>query len=248
VRIIPVLDIAGGRAVHARSGDRAVYPAVRSVVADTVGDALSLARAYAAAGAREIYVADLDAICGREPQRALLNELAAAVPTLLVDAASADVGSTRVTIDAGAARVVVGLETLRSFDDRDEIVAEIGSGRVVFSLDLRDGAPIMHPRLAAASRHSPLALAERAALAGVAALIALDLARVGTGAGVDVAFIGQLRRALPSIELLAGGGVRDQADLVRLAGAGCDGALVGTAVHEGRVRIGETPEVRPGSA
>jgi phosphoribosylformimino-5-aminoimidazole carboxamide ribotide isomerase len=35
--------------------------------------------------------------------------------------------------------------------------------------------------------------------------------------------------------LLAGGGVRGYEDLARLADAGCDGALVATALHDGRL-------------
>ena len=35
--------------------------------------------------------------------------------------------------------------------------------------------------------------------------------------------------------LLAGGGVAGMEDLRRLAGAGCDGALVATALHSGRI-------------
>ena len=38
-------------------------------------------------------------------------------------------------------------------------------------------------------------------------------------------------RAVPGVTLLVGGGVRDEGDLRQLASAGCDGALVATALH-----------------
>jgi uncharacterized protein related to proFAR isomerase len=47
--------------------------------------------------------------------------------------------------------------------------------------------------------------------------------------------LGELRAALPGVELIAGGGVRDQTDLDRLAVAGADGALVATALHRGAI-------------
>jgi uncharacterized protein related to proFAR isomerase len=34
------------------------------------------------------------------------------------------------------------------------------------------------------------------------------------------------------VELISGGGVRDNADLARLQDAGCDAALVATALHQ----------------
>jgi len=64
-------------------------------------------------------------------------------------------------------------------------------------------------------------------------VIVLDLARVGSGAGVDDAMLVELRGALPGVDLIAGGGVRDRTDLDRLAAAGANGALVATAVHRG---------------
>ena len=61
----------------------------------------------------------------------------------------------------------------------------------------------------------------------------LDLARVGSGTGPDVALVRELSARFPELELLAGGGVRDAADLRALAEAGAAGALVATALHSG---------------
>jgi uncharacterized protein related to proFAR isomerase len=62
-------------------------------------------------------------------------------------------------------------------------------------------------------------------------VIVLDLARVGSRAGPDVGLVGELCARFPELELLAGGGVRDIADLRALAEAGAAGALVATALH-----------------
>jgi len=248
VHLIGVLDLMGGRAVHARRGDRARYTPVRSALLPNgaePGDAAALARAYAAAaGLDGIYVADLDAIAGRPPQRALVRELSDAFLAagrgrrVLLDAGIAAPRQALDALDDGATQVVVGLETLDSFDALREVAGVAGPGRTLFSLDLRDGTPIVRAGAAHAHRAaSPLALAEAAIAAGAAGVIVIDLARVGAGtvgSGVDLALVRALRRALPHTELLAGGGVRDAADLARLADAGCDGALVATALHQGR--------------
>jgi uncharacterized protein related to proFAR isomerase len=63
----------------------------------------------------------------------------------------------------------------------------------------------------------------------------LDLARVGTGQGVELGLVGALRRRLPGIRLLAGGGVQSGRDLERMRDAGCDGALVASALHDGSI-------------
>ena len=49
----------------------------------------------------------------------------------------------------------------------------------------------------------PHVVAARAAGAGVAAVIVIDLARVGTGTGLDLALIGRVREAVPGLTLLS---------------------------------------------
>jgi phosphoribosylformimino-5-aminoimidazole carboxamide ribotide isomerase len=66
-------------------------------------------------------------------------------------------------------------------------------------------------------------------------VIVLDLARVGTSSGPDVALIAEIHAAFPDLELLAGGGVRDADDLRALADAGAAGALVATALLRGAI-------------
>ncbi len=237
VELIPVLDLAGGRAVHARGGDRAAYAPVRSALsAGPPGDALALARAYCALpGVRRCYVADLDAIGGGTVQRDLLAALAAPDgfgPGLVVDAGVADLAAARPL--AGVAReVVVGLETLRDFRDLSAL-AEAGL-HPVFSLDLRAGVPLARPDLRGAPGRAPAALARTAREHGAAAIIVLDLARVGGGAGTDAVLLRQVRAAVPGLPLLAGGGVGHATDLDVLAALGVDGALVATALHDGRL-------------
>jgi phosphoribosylformimino-5-aminoimidazole carboxamide ribotide isomerase len=109
-----------------------------------------------------------------------------------------------------------------------------GGERIAFSVDLRNGVPVVSPNgPAGLSRASDIAA--RAAAAGVGAVVVLDLARVGTGAGIDVQLMEDVRKAAPRVVLLAGGGVRDSADLDALAAAGCDGALVATALLSGAI-------------
>jgi phosphoribosylformimino-5-aminoimidazole carboxamide ribotide isomerase len=235
IEVMPVLDLAAGRAVHAIGGDRSRYAPVTSLLAPGApGDAMALARAYREqVGARRCYVADLDAITGGVLQRDLLSRLAAADGFgrgLLVDAGIATAVDLP-RLDGLPVTVVVGLETLRAWDDVAELVAAAPS--LIFSLDLFEGQPLVRP--GAWRRGTPGAAPLAAALeaAGVGELIMLDLARVGRDRGPDLAQLGAVRAAAPRVRLLAGGGVRDAADLARLAAVGVDGVLVASALHRG---------------
>lgn len=238
-----MLDLARGVAVHARAGERSRYEPVRSVLAPGAeGDPVALLRAFRAKlGAAECYVADLDAIQGGAVQRSVLRELAQLetgfAGSLLVDAGTHRAASTLELLACGASDVVVGLESLRAFSDLAAIVELAGPSRVVFSLDLRLGAPILHPAMqdAHGPQPDPAGVAARAVDAGVRSLLVLDIGRVGTGRGVDLGLLEGLRRRFTAERLLAGGGVSTRRDLDRMRDAGCDAALVASAIHAGRI-------------
>ena len=182
-----------------------------------LGDPLALARRF---GCDELYVADLDAIAGGPLQTAILAALAREA-RIMVDAGVSDPEGARALLELGVDRVVVGTETLA---DADALPFD-----AVLSVDLYDGRVLSRdPRLAGLSALDAVAL-----LAGPREVIVLDLARVGTSSGPDVALIAELHAAFPDLVLLAGGGVRDADDLRALADAGAAGALVATALLRG---------------
>ena len=246
--MIPVLDLRTGRAVLARGGRRETYAPVRSVLVGTeveAGDAVALVRAYRdALGLEDCYVADLDAIGGGPVQSALLRRLAGLGSALLVDAGVADPVRARAVRAAGAARVVVGLETLPSFGALAAVGRAVGPEHVVFSLDLRDGVPMV--RTGAPHHGAAVDLALAAVEAGATSLLVLDVARVGSGRGVDPWLVEALRRAHPGVQLLAGGGVASAREIERLAELGLDGVLVATALHDGRVGRADIEAARRG--
>lgn len=242
MRVAGVVDLLEGRAVHAVAGDRARYAPIARIAEAPVppGDPDALARAYRDRfGVTDLYCADLDAIRGGQPQTAAVAALAGLGLPLWLDAGITSGDAATHARALGAAHVVIGLETLPDFETLPRCCAAVGSAHVAFSLDLRDGRPLRRPADVPPSDDDPPALAARAAAAGASAVIVLDLARVGTRTGPDTALLARVRDAAPDVVLLAGGGIRDAADCVRLADAGCDGVLLATALLDGRVSAGD---------
>lgn len=129
--------------------------------------------------------------------------------------------------NGGTARVILALETLKTWDLVAEVVSALGAERTAFSLDLAGGVPL------GSLGTDPVALASEAAALGVSAVIVLDLTRVGGGGGLDQSLLRAIRQAVPDVELVVGGGIRDAGDVSIAAGAGYDAVLVGTALHTG---------------
>jgi phosphoribosylformimino-5-aminoimidazole carboxamide ribotide isomerase len=230
--IIGVVDLLHGRAVHAVAGDRANYQPIDN------GDPVAVATAYFAhPQVSALYVADLDAIERRASNDAIVGALVALGRPVWLDAGITTVAQATGARALGAATIVVGLETLTSFDALRAICKAIGGEHVAFSLDLRNGEPVISSALI--DRATPQQLAARAVGAGAGALVVLDLARVGTSAGLDMELLRQLSQAVPSAALVAGGGLRDVGELSALAATGCTAVLAATALRTGpRDRIG----------
>jgi phosphoribosylformimino-5-aminoimidazole carboxamide ribotide isomerase len=236
MRVIGVIDLKGGVAVHAVRGERERYRPLRSLLAvdpDPVAVARALRERF---GLDELYVANLDAIAGGPGSPAIVAALAREA-RVMVDAGASDAAAVAQLLDLGAARVVIGTESLPAVDALRRLTAEPADPPLVLSLDLRDGL-VLSPDPALSATRPAEALA-RLADAGAREVIVLDLARVGSRAGPDVALIGRLHRRFPQVVLLAGGGVRHAADLRALAAAGAAGALVATALHAGAIAPSE---------
>jgi HisA/HisF family protein len=231
MEIVPVLDLKGGVVVHARRGQRAEYAPLRSPLVDgcePVAVALALCTVC---NTSRLYVADLDALAGAPVAEATLAALAA-VAEPWVDAGATTPERAAALARADVARSVVGTESLGPGVPDARFLAVPAPPRVL-SVDLREGR-LISPRPELAGRE-PAAAAPLAAALGVRELLVIDLLRVGSGAGPPLRAVAELAAAVPGVAIYAGGGVRDDGDLRALESAGAAGALVATALHEGRI-------------
>jgi phosphoribosylformimino-5-aminoimidazole carboxamide ribotide isomerase len=243
MRVIPVIDLKGGLVVHGVAGDRAAYRPVVSRIAADPRPATVAAAFVQQLGLREIYVADLDAIAGAEPDWDAYCQIAAAGARLLIDAGLCDAGDAQELTDfadrAGCVTgIIAGLESCRSAADLAAIFGILGQQLGLFSLDLVRGVP--RTGISFWRGTPPLEVVQFARQIGFRRIIVLDLADVGVQGGTGTLDLcGQLRAVHPRIELIAGGGVRGADDLRVLSQSGCDAALVASALHNGCIISGD---------
>lgn len=237
--VVPVIDLQAGVVVRGVAGRREEYRPIASQLTSDPAPA-SVAQALAATfGFCHVYVADLTAIAGRSPDFAAYAAIARFLPNLMIDAGVADAPAADRLMQGAAAcgllpQLVVGLESLASPHDLSALLADRPSEQVVFSLDLKAGAPIT--RIAAWQGADPLAIATAVVELGIERMIVLDLADVGVGRGTGTLdLVARLHTTYPHLRLVAGGGVRGRDDLRQLQAAGCGGALVASALHDGRL-------------
>lgn len=239
MQILPVIDLKDGDVVRGVAGQRSTYQSVESLLA-----ADSTVTAIATAFATQlpvdtIYVADLDAIAGQEPNWEALDQISATGLEIWLDAGVGDLSRAE-QLSRYAQRqpqltsVIIGLESVPDVEMLAQLWNHLGPELAVFSLDLKQGVPLTEA--AAWYGLDAEQIATQAVEIGFRQLIVLDLAAVGMDQGTPVeALCQRLSSAHPDVEWISGGGIRGLSDLKRLAEHGCNAALVASALHDGRL-------------
>ncbi|MDR1993861.1 MAG: hypothetical protein LBQ98_10315 [Nitrososphaerota archaeon] len=234
MRVIPVIDILGGVVVHAVRGNREKYKPLRSILVDSI-DPIVIGCVFKNFGFEELYVADLDALIKGTSDFELISRLTAQEGlSFMVDVGVTSIDRAERLFNQGVSKLVIGTETLTCKSFIGEAVKRFGSEHIVVSLDLWEGEVLVKSGVKGSI--DPLCLLEEFESMGVLEVIVLDLARVGSGRGVDGGFLGRILRET-GLSVYVGGGVRDMADLVELRGLGVAGALVSTALHGGKLSV-----------
>jgi phosphoribosylformimino-5-aminoimidazole carboxamide ribotide isomerase len=236
LKVIPVIDILNGIVVHAVRGQRKEYQPVQSILSKSVVT-LEVAKAFKKLGFSELYVADLDAIIDCSTNFGFFKHLVEETGlNLMVDAGVTNIDRAQKLFENDISKLIIGTETLQSKKFVAQATKIFGRSRVVVSLDLKGDKILV--KLGFDGCLSPICLLKDFKAMGVSQVIVLDLARVGSGEGVNLDFLKKVIAEV-GVEVYVGGGVRDINDLVELKKLGVSGALVATALHTGKISIAQ---------
>jgi phosphoribosylformimino-5-aminoimidazole carboxamide ribotide isomerase len=234
MKVIPVIDVLNGKVVHAIKGKRQEYKPLQSNLTNYV-EPLAVAEAFKNLGFTELYLADLDAIIDCSTNFAFLKQISDKTRLkLMVDAGVTNIERAQKLLDQGVSKIVIGTETLQNKNFVAEAVKAFGSEHVIVSLDFKGDKVLV--KMGFTGCVDPMCMLRDFKHMGVLSVIVLDLARVGSGEGVNVDF---LKKALAEggLDVYVGGGVRNIKDLVELKELGVSGVLVATALHNGKITV-----------
>ena len=236
MKVIPVIDVLNGVAVHGIRGERERYQPLKSTLCRSA-DPLDIALTFESLGFSSLYLADLDAILGKSANFNIYRQIMTQTRLdLMVDAGIADITKAKKVLATEVSKVVIGSETLNSLDFLGQAVKAFGEDKVVVSIDLKAGK-VLSVSEAIASMDA-VSFAQKLRKIGVNQIIFLDLDRVGTEHGINLAL---LRSVLEKtgVEVLVGGGIRSLQELEELRKLGVSGALVATILHNGKLEVDE---------
>lgn len=234
-RIIPCLDVAGGRVVKG----------VNFVALRDAGDPVEAARAYDAAGADELCFLDITA--SHEDRGTLLRVVEATADQcfmpLTVGGGVRSVEDARALLLAGADKVAVNSAAVARPALIGELAARFGEQCVVVAVDAKAVAPGRWEIFTHGGRRATgidaLAYAQEAARLGAGEILLTSMDRDGTRAGYDLALTRAIADAVP-VPVIASGGVGSVADLVSGVVEGHAAAVLAASIfHFGEATIAD---------
>lgn len=233
IELFPAIDLAEGRAVRLLRGER-------SSARTYSEDPEAVARQFAAEGARTLHVVDLDAAFGGARQLELVRRIARVAP-VQVGGGVRDLDAAAATLEAGAARVILGTAAVERPELAGEAARRFGEDRVAVGIDVKAGHAATRGWTEA---HGPAAaeLAARLEELGVRWMVVTAVSQDGTLGGFDLDLLREVARAAPRARIVASGGAGVLAHLRALRDLPVAAAIAGTALYERRFTVRQAIE------
>jgi len=234
-RIIPCLDVTGGRVVKG----------INFLRLRDAGDPVELAERYNAQGADELVFLDITASSdAREIMADLVARTARRVfIPLTVGGGLRSVTDARKIILAGADKVSVNTAAVRRPELIRELSLEFGAQAVVLAIDARRSGENRWNVYTKGGRHDEdidaIEWAQRGESLGAGEILLTSMDTDGVQTGFDCALTAAVAHAT-TIPIIASGGAGTPQDFVEVLTTGCaDAALAASVFHYGKYTVGD---------
>jgi cyclase len=228
-RLIPCLDVAGGRVVKG----------VKFENLREMGDPVELASRYSELGADELVFLDITATLeGRGPLLRLVEHAAEELTIpFTVGGGVSVLEDARELLRAGADKVAVNRAAVDRPELLTELAEEFGAQAVVCAIDARAGEVVTHAGRTPRGRDA-VEWAREAAGRGAGEILLTSIDADGTRQGYDLQLTGAVADAV-EVPVIASGGAGRVEHLAEAFEVGAEAALVASIVHENPDRLPE---------
>jgi phosphoribosylformimino-5-aminoimidazole carboxamide ribotide isomerase len=240
VILYPAIDLKGGQCVRLLHGDMDKATVFNA-------DPAAQARAFVEAGARWLHIVDLDgAVAGKPVNAEAVKTILASVDVpVQLGGGIRDRDAIARWLNAGVARVILGTIALRDPDLVKAACREF-PGRVAVGIDARRGKVAVEGWVET-SDITALDLARRFKDVGVAAIIHTDIDHDGVQQGPNLMETARLARNIPSVPVIASGGITWINDINAAKKYGViAGVVIGRALYEGRFALADALKAAEG--
>lgn len=236
MRIIPAIDIINGNCVRLTKGD---YNAV--IVYD--GTPLEVARRFEDHGFRYLHLVDLDGAREKHIVNHKVLEEITGKTRLIVDFGGGikSEEDIRTAFECGASQVTIGTLAATNPSIFIEWLNRYGAEKIILGADSVN-RKIMIAGWAEDTGKDVCDYISGFRKKGVLFTAVTDISRDGMLQGPAIELYKEILK-VSSINLIASGGISSLEDVILLKETGCEGAIVGKAIYEGKIGLKELYEI-----
>ena len=232
MKVIPAIDIIGGKCVRLTKGDydrKTVYP----------DDPAMIAKSFESAGLTHLHVVDLDgAKAGRVVNLDVLRRICDAT-NLVVDFGGGvrSKSDLEKVFDAGVQLITGGSIAVRDRSEFETWLADF-PGKIILGADVKEGKVAVSGWQELSSM-DVFEFVDYYMDKGAKRIVCTEVERDGMMSGAAEELYQSLVEKFPEAEWVASGGIRHAEDLKKMNEIGMWGAIVGKAFHDGAMTLEE---------
>ena len=230
MRIIPAIDIIGGKCVRLSKGDYSTKKIYNE-------SPLEVAKAFEANGIQFLHLVDLDgAKSNHIVNYKVLHEIASKT-SLKVDFGGGlkTNDDLRIAFENGASQITGGSIAVKNPAIFQEWLNTYGAAKIILGADCMDRKIATHGWLET-SELDVVDFIKEYESKGVDYVICTDISKDGMLGGTSNELYAEIMAAT-NVKLIASGGVSSFADVEKLAELGCEGAIIGKAIYENKITL-----------
>lgn len=239
IDIYPAIDLRHGQVVRLQLGD----PERQTTFSD---DPLEVANNWIAGGAAWLHVVNLDGAFDEAGHNnwQVLPQLAKAGARVQFGGGLRSLKDIARALNLGVSRVILGTIAVEEPDIVSDAIRIFGPEKIAVGIDARDGK-VKTRGWQSDTLTSPADLGMQMMALGVRTVIYTDISRDGILTGVNAQSTRELARKT-GLNVIASGGVASLEDVRRVLegeGDGVSGLIIGRALYDGNIDLGQALEL-----
>ncbi|HLT52360.1 MAG TPA: 1-(5-phosphoribosyl)-5-[(5-phosphoribosylamino)methylideneamino]imidazole-4-carboxamide isomerase [Flavobacteriaceae bacterium] len=231
MRIIPAIDIINGKCVRLTKGDYSTQKVYNE-------NPLEVAKQFEDAGMQYLHLVDLDGAKAQHVVNYRVLEQIAAKTNLKIDFGGGIKSDEdlKIVFNSGARQITGGSIAVKNQTLFESWIATYGSQKIILGADVLDGC-IAVSGWQESSSLKLLPFIKHYMLKGIKYVVCTDISKDGMLQGPSTELYNKLIKELKGIKLIASGGVSSIEDLYGLKKIGCEAAIIGKAIYEGKISL-----------
>lgn len=233
MRIIPAIDLIGGKCVRLTQGDYSSKKIYNE-------DPLEVAKNFEAHGIRYLHLVDLDGAKNKKVINHKVLERIAVQTSLQIDFGGGIQSDEdlKIAFECGATQITGGSIAVKNRPMFEKWLSRLGAEKIMLGADAQN-EQVAVSGWQETSQLALIPFIQSYLEKGIQYVICTDISKDGMLQGPSTALYQKILDNCKSsgLKLIASGGISVLDDLYRLQEGGCEGAIIGKAIYEGKISL-----------